>query len=315
MNVYMYISFLTVAPASFITFAPSYMSTAVITPAVCMVYRNTHFDCNYGVILGDGNTVSSATPDLSSSSQFLRQFVSWQRLSNPNAMAPFIDFDLTEVSGISAIELSFFNNPANQISLPDITLSRVVYNTGSNLFSSDMVTTIPSRLLGNQDLTQTDNQVRTVFIRPLIGQSSLNLRISFQFLSPLHNFNTVLVSEVRFCTNPQPQFIPVLAFLAPLSNIVEPNSDDLRRESTELVCTISEQGPYTWQWERDNSGINNSPDYQIIVGDGSRTTKLTINNLAFSSAAEYRCTGIVLDLSNRMHMNSSVQEIQFPGKY
>ena len=103
-------------------------------------------------------------------------------------------------------------------------------------------------------------------------------------------------------------------FLAPLSNVIQPSAADLTRGSTELVCTVSSEGSYTWQWERDNVMIDNNRDYTITIGDGSRTTKLMINNLDFSDAAEYECTGTTVDLSNVPSTNSSIQDLQFPGK-
>ncbi len=243
-----------------------------------------------------------STPDLSSST-YLRQFVAWEKIS----ATPYIDFDLTTEPGITAIELSFLNSPANRISLPDIKLSSVTYG------SPDTELPGSSRVLNNQDLAQTDNQVRTVIVRPLLTQGSLNLRITFQFNS-FHDFDWLLVNEVRFCTDVQPSFSPIVMFLAPLSNIIQPSADDLRRGSTELVCTVSSEGPYTWQWERNSVMIESNGDYQITIGDGSRTTKLTINNLDFSDAAEYECTGTTLSLVNIMSSNSSIQNLQFPGK-
>ena len=104
-------------------------------------------------------------------------------------------------------------------------------------------------------------------------------------------------------------------FQPPSSTIVQPSADDLRGGSTELVCTVSSQGSYTWQWEKDNSMIGNwDPNYDIIIGDGSRTTKLVISNpMDFSDAGRYRCTATTMDLSARPVTGSLSQEIQFPG--
>ena len=57
--------------------------------------------------------------------------------------------------------------------------------------------------------------------------------------------------------------------------------------------------------------IENKGDYKITIGDGSRTTKLTINNLDFSDAAEYECTGMTRRDANVM--NSIVYVLEFPG--
>ncbi len=291
------------SPTNYIAFPSIYNSVVVLRPDVCeSLSSGSLFRCNYGHILGDGATVPS-TPDLSSST-YLRQFVTWEKTSATS----YIDFDLTTEAGITAIELSFLNNPANRISLPDIELSLVTYG------SPDTELPILSRVLNNQDLAQTDNQVRTVIVRPLLTQAFLNLRIRFQFNS-FHDFDWLLVDEVQFCTDVQPSsFSPVVMFLAPFSNVIQPSADDLRRGSTELVCTVSSEGPYTWQWERNSVMIENNGDYKITIGDGSRTTKLTINNLNFSDAAEYECTGTTLNLMNITSSDSSIQNLQFPGK-
>ncbi len=251
-----------------------------------------------------------STPDLSNS-MYLGQFIALERGSS----TPYIDFDLTTVTtGVTTIELSFLNSPANRISLPDIELSRVTYDSS---FATVTESSIGSRVLNNQDLSQTDNQVRTVFVQLGFAQASLNLRISFRFNISFHDFDWLLLNEVRFCTDTQQRFNPVVMFLVPLSNVIQPSAVDLTRRSTELVCTVSSAGPYTWQWERDNNfiTIGNSEDYTITIGDGSRTTKLTINNLDFSDAAEYKCTGTTVDLSNVPSTNSSIQDLRFPGKH
>ena len=77
------------------------------------------------------------------------------------------------------------------------------------------------------------------------------------------------------------------------------------------MCTVSSEGLYVWQWKRNNAIIENSKDYRITIGDGSRTTKLTINNLDFSDAADYECIATTthdVDL-----MNSTVYLVEFPG--
>ncbi len=76
--------------------------------------------CDYSVVLGDGAIIPSP-PDLNSASYF-RHFIAWNR----DSLNSFIDFDLTTATtGITAIELSFFNSPASGISLPEPRLSVV----------------------------------------------------------------------------------------------------------------------------------------------------------------------------------------------
>ncbi len=129
-----------------------------------------------------------------------------------------------------------------------------------------------------------------------------------------HNFDWVFLSEIRFCTQPLPPFkLQALIFQTPSSIVVQPSAEDLRSGSTELVCTISDEGSYVWQWKRDNAIITmeNISQYRITIGDGSRTTKLTINYLDFSDAADYEC--IATTTQDMDLMNSTVYLVEFSG--
>ena len=261
--------------------------------------------CDYSVVLGDGAIIPSP-PDLNSASYF-RHFIAWNR----DSLNSFIDFDLTTATtGITAIELSFFNSPASGISLPEPRLSVVEYKRGRSVRNE---TNFKTWIFDNQDLAQTDNQIRTISIRPFTPLSAANLRIRFQF-TVLHDFDWVFLSEIRFCTQPQPPLlINTVILQTPSSIVVQPSADDLRKGLTELVCTVSSEGSYTWQWKRDNSImiLENNGDYRITIEDGSRTTKLIINNLDFSDAANYECIATTthdVDL-----INSTVYLVEFPG--
>ncbi len=239
--------------------------------------------CDYSVVLGDGAIIPSP-PDLNSASYF-RHFITWNR----DSLKSFIDFDLTTATaGITAIELSFLNSPASGISLPEPRLSVVEYTPGLRDRSEVSITTW---IFDNQDLAQTDNQIRTISIRPLTPLSAANLRIRFQF-TVFHDFDWVFLSEIRFCTQPQPPFqLQALIFQTPSSIVVQ----------------------YVWQWKRDNAIITmeNISHYRITIGDGSRTTKLTINNLDFSDAANYEC--IATTTQDVDLMNSTVYLVEFSG--
>ncbi len=286
----------------------TYSNVLIIYPSNCT--QPTILDrfgvCDYSVVLGDGAIIPSP-PDLNSASYFTH-FIAWNR----DSLNSFIDFDLTTATaGITAIELSFLNSPANGISLPEHRLSAVEYARGLRDRNETSITTW---IFDNQDLAQTDNQIRTISIRPFPPLSAVNLRIRFQF-TVLHDFDWIFLSEIRFCTQPQPPFqlINTVILQTPSSIIVQPSADDLRRRSTELVCTVSSEGSYVWQWKRDNGImiLDNNGDYRITIGDGSRTTKLTINSLDFSDAANYECIATTthdVDL-----MNSTVYLVEFPG--
>ncbi len=150
--------------------------------------------CDYSVVLGDGAIIPSP-PDLNSASYF-RHFIAWNRYS----LNSFMDFALTTATaGITAIELSFLNSPVNGISLPEPRLSVIEYARGFRVRNETNITTW---IFDNQDLAQTDNQIRTISIRPFPPLSAANLRIRFQFTA-FHDFDWVFLSEVRFCTDLQ----------------------------------------------------------------------------------------------------------------
>ncbi len=259
--------------------------------------------CDYSVVLGDRAIIPSP-PDLNSA-RYFRHFITWNR----DSLNSFIDFNLTTATaGITAIELSFLNSPVNGISLPEPRLSVIEYYPGFRVRNETNITTW---IFDNQDLAQTDNQIRTISIRPLTPLSAVNLRIRFQF-TVLHDFDWVFLSEIRFCTQPQPPLqLQAVILQTPSSIVLQLSAYDLRRGSTELVCTVSSEGLYIWQWRRNNNIIENKGHYTITIGDGSRTTKLRIIKLDFSDADNYECIATTthdVDL-----MNSTMYLVEFPG--
>ena len=281
----------------------TYHDVLISYPSNCTQQLLARFTvCDYSVVLGDRAIIPSP-PDLNSASYF-RHFIAWNR----DSLNSFIDFNLTTATaGITAIELSFLNSPANGISLPEPRLSVIEYAPGLRVRNETNITTW---IFDNQDLAQTDNQIRTISIRPFTQLSAANLRIRFQF-TVFHDFDWIFLSGIQFCTQPQPPFqLQALIFQTPSSIVVQPSADDLRRGSTELVCTVSSEGSYVWQWKRNNTFLENNGDYTITIGDGSRTTKLTINNLDFSDADNYDCVTTTHDVDL---MNSTVYLVEFLG--
>lgn len=243
-------------------------------------------------------------PDITSS-DYLGYFLVWQR----GAIYSYIDFDFTATANeVTAIELRFLNNPVNRISLPDIELSRVEYGSS---FTTDTAVHISSTLLDNQDLNETDNQVRSVIIQPLTRLTALNLRINFQF-QVYHDFDWLMISEVVFCSDKQSAYSPNITFDTLSFNTVQPGSAELARRWTQLVCSVFSDGDYQWLWERDNSTIASGDKYSITVGDASRTSRLIISSLVLSDAALYTCTAIAS--TDHEYSRSLAWQIQFPGK-
>ena len=282
-------------------------SVTVINPGIpgCSLYESIFFQCLYSVVLGDGVSVPSP-PNLNDQG-YVENFLAWVRM----ASRPYVDFDFTGSSAfIQRIELSFLNNPVNNVSLPDIQLSEVVRGTPTVTYP------IRSVLLDNQNLTQGDNQIRTVTVRPNFAvQRGTILRISFTF-NEIYDFQWFLLSEVKFCSDVQPLYQPVIMFGFPLPiTTIQPSAEALREGSAELLCTVSTQGQYTWQWRKGNSEIQNGGSkYRISVGDGSRTTKLTISDLSFNDAGQYECTASTFDTVGNTFSLPLIQDIEFPGE-
>ncbi len=149
-------------------------------PAECQQPNiiNSVTTCNYNLILGDGSN-GSQPPDLSNTT-YLHYFVVFKR-----DLLVSIDFDFMGIdarSNITAIEISFLNNPSNSVSLPDVVFDEI--ETGSK-----NAIDIKSKILNNQDLAHTDNQIRKVTfqVNPLLKETVL-LRMTFEF-STFHNFD------------------------------------------------------------------------------------------------------------------------------
>ncbi len=260
---------------------------------------NSETTCNYNLILGDGSNVSQP-PDLRNAT-YLHYFVVFKR-----DLLFSIDFDFMGIvvrSNITAIEISFLNSPRNSISLPDVALDEIEMGSKNTI-------PIESKILNNQDLAHTDNQIRKVAfqVNPLLNEAVL-LRMTFGFTT-FHNFDWVFLSEVRFCTDPQ-QSSQEVVFTTPSYNTIQPSADDLRRGSINLMCTIVSEGQYNfmWMWEKDNSEISNDDSYRITVGSESRTTNLTFESLNFSCTGVYKCT---VTTHNRTH--SVEYLVEYPGK-
>ncbi len=292
---------------------PEFNNVTIRQPEGCnIMYDDGQYEymtCSGNLVLGDRSIVPHP-PELSNDSYF-EHFVVFKRNQYETRMgSQFVQFDIqTPRPTITAIELSFLNSPANRISLPDITLS----NDHSTIPGPNTNHHIPiiSKVLNNQDLSHTDHCIRTVAIQPITSLDNMvNIRLTFTF-DIVHDFDWLFLSEVQFCTDSQEDFNSQreVEFQTPLvsPSTVHPSADDLRRGSIELECSVSSEGQYEWTWKRDNSVISKYDDgYQITVGDGSRTTKLTINNLNFNNAATYRC--------NATNSHSAMYVLAYPGK-
>lgn len=297
-----------VSPTSYVTFPRIYGGVLVLQPdgINCNSFQ-TLFQCHYTKVLGDGIDASSSTPNLNSNA-YLKRFLAWDRGST----APFLDFDLTGfTASLTAIQITFLNSPSNRISLPDMQLFSVVYGSSS---LTDSLTALPSLLLDNQDLTANDHQIRTITITPVQSVAPSHIRISFIF-TELHSFDWLLVSEVMFCDSPQSLQETSVTFVHPQSLIVQPSGMELMSGTTQLTCTLSSQGRFSWHWELDNATlrVNDDESHSVSVGDGTRTTVLTLSDLNFASVGAYSCVAMATDSASTQIVGTLTQEINFPG--
>ena len=72
------------------------------------------------------------------------------------------------------------------------------------------------------------------------------------------------------------------------------------QSSVNISCTVVNFGSFEWQWQY-NESIMNLPDRsQILIGDATRTSILTINKLRYSDTGNYSCQA--------KHSTSSINE-------
>ena len=64
---------------------------------------------------------------------------------------------------------------------------------------------------------------------------------------------------------------------------------DNLQSSVNLSCTVVNASSFEWQWQYNESIINLPGRSQILIGDATRTSILTINKLRYSDAGNYTC--------------------------
>ena len=171
-------------------------------------------------------------------------------------------------------------------------------------------------LLNNDQLSQNDSTVRRVTLHPQTPFASLGVLIRWDF-SNLFNIEWFVASEVRFCGDTQPDFEPsdiLVEFLSPAMEEplpIQPSAEVLASGSLTLTCTVSLQGSFDWRWRRGIVELSNSDKTEILSADGTRTSKLIINDLSFEDAGIYLCDATFANIfayATRKH------DIQFPSK-
>ena len=95
-----------------------------------------------------------------------------------------IEFRFTDDVVVGGINLYFYNIPSRNIGLPDDTV----------------LSSFPSFIEGNQDLSQNDNQLRNVTLVPTSTLSAATFTIQFRF-SNIDKIDWLLLTEVEICTS------------------------------------------------------------------------------------------------------------------
>ena len=72
------------------------------------------------------------------------------------------------------------------------------------------------------------------------------------------------------------------------------------QSSVNLSCTVVNVGSFEWQWQYNETVLDLPGRSQILIGDATRTSILTINKLRYTDTGNYTCQA--------KHSTSSVNE-------
>ena len=75
---------------------------------------------------------------------------------------------------------------------------------------------------------------------------------------------------------------------------------DNLQSSVNLSCRVVNVGSFEWQWQYNRNVIDLPGRSQILIGDATRTSMLTINKLGYTDTGNYTCQA--------KHLTSSVNE-------
>ena len=64
---------------------------------------------------------------------------------------------------------------------------------------------------------------------------------------------------------------------------------DNLQSSVNLSCTVVNVGLFEWQWQYNETVLDLPGHSQILIGDATRTSILTINKLRYTDTGSYSC--------------------------
>ena len=194
----------------------------------------------------------------------------------------------TLAGSVSNVVVYFFNSPADAIGLPLIKVIKPVNETVPYFFSD------------NDDLTQTDSQLRTVALQ--LSQKLLSVQLDFIFPNN-SRIDWFLVSEVQFYNGKKISVFIVIFVLTgtpispPMEDIIFKDGNysvvtlgpDNIQSSIGLNCTVINNGSFEWEWEHEKDA---STQYllEVFIEDTTRTSILNIDQLSHSNEGNYTCT-------------------------
>ena len=202
-----------------------------------------------------------------------------------------ITFNFLPVTPVSRAVIYFFNSPNDSIGLPMISLYGVSSQPLSYYFDN------------NDDLRQSDSQLRnvTLYIQELTDVVQLD------FIFNTSVIDWLLISEVKFyngklickiLTHHYYSYPTLDTLMYPLLDTIDFQNDSLLtmtlgadnlQSSINLSCTVVNAGSFEWQWQHNGNMLGLSDRLQILIGDATRTSILTISQLRYSDAGNYTC--------------------------
>ena len=216
-----------------------------------------------------------------------------------------ITIGLNTLTRVRRVNLFFYNIPSMGIGFPH----EIELTWGDNTVIVD--NPLRHAVLGNTDLSQSDNSLRNVTSAVLpdnIGDGYRAVSITFRF-SDANRIRWLILSEVEICTEgsymcsclykiatsaiitfshisitvnytPRQDSIPLTT---QGNELIELGPNNIQSQIN-LTCTVEIEGSFQWVWSGPGVDIS-----QIILADTNGTSSITIPQLSTDSAGTYSC--------------------------